>query len=151
MRAWTFAAVAALFATTPALAAKRDFRGVENGMTLREAFAAAEGNGLRCQTTVFGVNACSDKDASLDVILTSKGRVCFLRVNMIGRFDEREIAEQLAKAYDLTPTESPGLFTMPDGESFSADIGPANVGIVIVSKKVAEEDSPTQPNTTPKL
>ena len=150
---------AALLATVASLASaqaaepKRDFRGLEPGMTVAQAEAAAGRNGMTCSTDFTGQTTCRGGDAS--VVLETTGRrgnhVYQLQVSLAGHYDVAEMKARLTRFYGLTPSPiTPDVFdTAARQQLMLLEIGTTSTVFYLTSKSVLRGDSEVLP--PPKL
>ena len=77
------------------MAAQSDFRGLETGMSVAQAKAAAARNGMACETDFTGRTTCHGDDAS-EVLVTIERRgdaIWELQVSLAGHNNTLESAE----------------------------------------------------------
>lgn len=109
--------VAAGLAPAAAMAAKSDFRGLETGMSVAQAKAAALRNGMTCETGFTGQTTCRGGDASVVLVTTGRGgdHVWQLQVSLIGHYDGQEMRRKLDAFYGLKATATPHVFDTASG------------------------------------
>ena len=148
-------ATAAAKTEAPAGAIKRDYRGVETGMTLPDAYAAAAKNGMECQDVFDGSHSCYEKESNFQVLLTRKAphRVWMIKTTLFGNYDADEMKDRLATTYGLKPTKDRGVFLMPDGDFLTEDdlgMGHPN-HFSIINKRLIDEDRKVEKSPLPKF
>ena len=99
-------------------AAKSDFRGLETGMTVAEAKAAALANGMTCETDFTGRTTCRRGDASVALVTTGRrgNHIWELQVSLVGYYDGAEMRKRLEEFYGLKATPTPHVFDTAAGQ-----------------------------------
>ena len=143
----------ALVASAQAGEPKRDFRGLEPGMTVAQAEAAAAKNGLTCATGFTGQTTCRGGDAS--VVLETTGRrgnhVYQLQVSLAGHYDPAAMKARLTGSYGLRPSPTtPDVFDTAAGQQLMLlEVGATSTIFYLTSEAVLRDDSAPLP--PPKL
>ncbi len=101
-----------------AAASKSDFRGLETGMSVTQAQAAAARNGMTCETGFAGRTTCRGGDASVVLVTTGRrgDRIWELQVSLIGHYDGAEMRRRLDTVYGLKATTVPHVFDTASGQ-----------------------------------
>lgn len=144
---------AAMLAAAQAAAPKRDFRGLEPGMTVAQAEAAAGRNGMTCSTGFAGLTTCRGGDAT--VVLETTGRrgnhVFQLQVSLAGHYDAAAMKARLTAFYGLTPSPAtPDVYDTAAGQQLMLlEIGTSSTVFYLTSESVLHDDGAALP--PPKL
>lgn len=136
-------------ATAPA---KSDFRGLETGMSVAQAEAAALANGMKCETDFTGRTTCRGGDASVVLVTTGRrgNHIWELQVSLVGHYDEPEMRRKLDDFYGLKATPTPHVFDTASGQQLMLlEIGATSTVFYLLNSTVLHGDSEALP--PPKL
>lgn len=145
-------ACACLASGAAAAEAKRDFRGLETGMGVAQAKAAAAKTGMACETSFAGRTTCRGGDASVVLVTTGRrsDRIWELQVSLDGRYDPAEMRRRLDDLYGLKPTIVPHVFDTASGQQLMLlEIGDTSTVFYLIDNVVLHADSEALP--PPKL
>lgn len=144
--------VAAGLAPAAAAAAKSDFRGLETGMSVAQAKAAALRDGMTCETNFTDVTTCRGGDASVVLVTTGRrgNHVWQLQISLIGHYDQAEMRRKLEGFYGLKATTTPHVFDTASGQQLMLlEIGETSTIFYLNNPAVLHDDSGALP--PPKL
>ncbi len=133
-------------------AIKSDFRGLETGMTVAQAKAAALENGMTCETDFTGRTTCRGGDASVVLVTTGRhgNHVWELQVSLVGHYDGPEMRRKLDDFYGLKATSTPHVFDTAAGQQLMLlEVGETSTIFYLMNSTVLNGDSEALP--PPKL
>ena len=133
-------------------AAKSDFRGLETGMTVAQAKAAALENGMTCETDFTGRTTCRGGDATVALVTTGRhgNHIWELQVSLVGHYDGPEMRKKLEDFYGLKATPAPHVFDTASGQQLMLlEIGETSTVFYLMNYVVLHGDSEALP--PPKL
>ena len=139
-------------ASAAAAATKSDFRGLETGMSVAQAKAAAAKSGMTCETSFANRTTCRGGDASVALVTTGRrgDRIWELQVSLIGHYDGSEMRRRLESVYGLKATTVPHVFDTASGQQLMLlEIGETSTVFFLIDNVVLHDESEAQP--PPKL
>ena len=139
-------------ASAAAAAGKSNFRGLETGMSVAQAKAAAAGNGMTCETSFAGRTTCRGGDASVALVTTGRrgDRIWELQVSLAGHYDGAEMRRRLDAFYGLKATTVPHVYDTASGQQLMLlEIGDTSTVFYLIDDVVLHDDTEALP--PPKL
>ena len=139
-------------ASDHAAATKSDFRGLETGMSVAQAQAAAAKNGMTCETSFASRTTCRGGDASVVLVTTGRNgdRIWELQVSLIGHYDGAEMRRRLDGFYGLKATTVPHVFDTASGQQLMLlETGNTSTVFYLIDNVVLHDDAEALP--PPKL